>query len=292
MEMAQIRYALAVAECLNFTRAAKESNVTQPALTKAIRKLEDDLGAPLFHREGKRVLISDFGQSMIPHFQQIMRGAEATRELARNFRLLHQTPIRLGAMSTIGHVRLARFLSDFEKDNPGVELGLSEAPMAELRRQLEDGEIDLALMTDLDLEQAGLSRVPLYAERYVVILPPDHDLRRMNAIGLSDLSGQSYVDRLACEMREMVMSVCEQNRIELYARFRSEREDWVQAMVLAGLGFAFMPEYSVSLPGLVQRPLINPEVSRDVVLAYMPGRPFSPAVAALVRGARTFGWPG
>jgi DNA-binding transcriptional LysR family regulator len=292
MEMAQIRYALAVADCLNFTRAARDSNVTQPALTKAIRKLEEELGAPLFHREGKRVLVSEFGQSMIPHFRQIIREAEATRELARNFRLLHQTPIRLGVMSTIGHVRLARFLSDFEQNNPGVELSLCEASVTELRRRLQDGEIDLALMNDLGLESAGLHLLPLYSERYVVILPPGHEFRRMNAIGLSDLSGQPYVDRLACEMREMVMQVCEQNRIELYARFRSEREDWVQAMVLAGLGFAFMPEYSVSLPGLVQRPLTAPEVSRNVVLAHMPGRPFSPAVAALVRGARGFAWPG
>ena len=292
MEMSQMRYALAVADCLSFTRAARDSNVTQPALTKAIRKLEDELGAPLFHREGKRVLISEFGQSMIPHFRQIMREAEATRELARNFRLLHQTPIRLGAMSTIGHVRLARFLSGFEKDNPGVEMSLSEAPLTDLRRQLLDGEIDLALLTDLGLEAEGLNRLPLYTERYVVILPPEHDLRRMNAIRLADLSGQAYVDRLACEMREMVMAVCDETGVDLYARFRSAREDWVQAMVLAGLGFAFMPEYSVNLTGLVQRPLAEPEVTREVVLASVPGRPFSPAVAAFVRAARSFAWPG
>ena len=64
MEMSQIRYALAVADALNFTKAAKDCNVSQPALTKAIKKLESELGAPLFHREGRRILVSDFGQSM------------------------------------------------------------------------------------------------------------------------------------------------------------------------------------------------------------------------------------
>jgi DNA-binding transcriptional LysR family regulator len=116
-------------------------------------------------------------------------------------------------------------------------------------------------------------------------------LATSNTVRLSALSGESYVDRLACEMRELVMSVCEDRKVNLYARFRSEREDWVQAMVLAQMGFAFMPEYSVTLPGLLSRPLINPEVHREVALASMPGRPHSPAIAALVHAARGFPWP-
>jgi DNA-binding transcriptional LysR family regulator len=73
-------------------------------------------------------------------------------------------------------------------------------------------------------------------------------------IKLADLSGHPYVARLACEMREMVMGVCKDMGVELYVRFRSEREDWIQAMVLAHIGFAFMPEYSVTLPELRKRP--------------------------------------
>jgi DNA-binding transcriptional LysR family regulator len=85
---------------------------------------------------------------------------------------------------------------------------------------------------------------------------------------------------------------CQERHIDLYARFRSEREDWVQAMVLARIGFAFMPEYSVTLPGLLVRPLVEPQIRREVALATVPGRMHSPAVAALIRAARTFAWPG
>ena len=88
------------------------------------------------------------------------------------------------------------------------------------------------------------------------------------------------------------MGVCEAEQVALYARFRSEREDWVQAMVLAGIGFAFMPEYSVTLPGLMQRPLVEPTVARTVAAVTMPGRRHSPAVEALMRAARRFDWPG
>ena len=90
----------------------------------------------------------------------------------------------------------------------------------------------------------------------------------------------------------MVMTICEEKNGHLYSRFRSEREDWVQAMVLAGIGFAFMPEYSVTLPGLMQRPLVDPVVERAIVVATVPGRRYSPAVEALMRSTQTFAWPG
>jgi DNA-binding transcriptional LysR family regulator len=292
MEMAQIRYALTVARTLNFTRAAEECSISQPALTKAIQTLEGELGNPLFHREGKRVLLSEFGRSILPHLQHIADEAETARTVATNFRLIRNAPIRLGVLSTVGHVRLSRFLAEFQSDYDSVEVTVQEGDIADISRRLRDGEIEIAVLNAVERYCAGFTAVPLYSERYVVILPAEHRLAAANGIKLADLAGESYVDRLACEMREMVMAVCEQRSIELYARFRSEREDWIQAMVLARIGFAFMPEYSVTLPGLLTRPLIEPEVRRDVVLATMPGRLHSPAVAAFMRNARAFAWPG
>ena len=292
MEMSQIRYTLAAAKHLNFTRAAAECNVSQPALTKGIKTLEGELGAPVFHREGRRILLSDFGRSMLPHLQHIAEEAEAAQVLAKNFRLLEKAPLRLGVMSTIGHLRLARFLGRFEKTNKGLELSVTEGSVAQLKEQLSEGEIDVAVMTRSDDLEQEFRTLDLYAERYVVVFPPDHRLGRADAVALGDLNGENYVDRLACEMREMVMGVCAAEDVALYARFRSEREDWVQAMVLAGIGFAFMPEYSVTLPGLMQRPLVEPTVSRTVAAVTMPGRKHSPAVEALMRAARRFEWPG
>ena len=292
MEMSQIRYVLAAARTLNFTKAAVNCNVSQPALTKAIKTLEAQLGAPLFHREGKRVLVSEFGKSMLPHLRQIMAEAEAAQMLADNFKLLNEVPVRVGVMSTLGHVRLSRFLAKYQKDYKGVEVTVSEASVSELKGRLEEGDLDVAVLNPLDGLGEAFSVTDLYQERYVVIFPPGHALSKLNAIKLSDLSGQPYVDRLACEMREMVMEVCQDRNVELYARFRSTREDWIQAMVLARIGFAFMPEYSVTLPELLQRPLVEPEVTRTISLVSVPGRPFSPAVSAFVRSAQNFDWPG
>lgn len=292
MEMSQIRYVLAAAQTLNFTKAAGDCNVSQPALTKAVKTLENELGNPLFHREGKRVTLSDFGQSMLPHLRKIMDEAETTRSLAENFRLLNKEPIRIGVMSTVGHVRLSRFLADFHNSYDGVEVAVCEKDVSDLKVCLDKGEIDVAVLNPLDGLGDGFHAHTLYTEKYVVVIPSEHRLGELNAVKLSDLSGEPYVDRLACELRETVMKVCEDMDVELYARFRSEREDWVQAMVLARIGFAFMPEYSVTLPGLLQRPLIEPEVERTISLITVPGRPFSPAIATFVRAAQSFAWPG
>jgi len=292
MEMFQVRYVLAAAKLLNFTKAAAHCNVSQPALTKAVKTLEAELGAPVFHREGKKILLSDFGRSLLPHLQHILHETEATRNLADNFRLLNNVPIRLGVMSTIGPVRLSRFLAKFQTDHPGVEVAVSESGAADLKARLAGAELDLAVLNTMDLAQDAFTIHDLYKERYVVIFSPEHRLANLNAIKLADLSDEPYVDRLSCEMREMVMHVCRNHGVTLYARFRSEREDWVQAMVLARIGFAFMPECSVTLPDLLQRPLIDPEVSRTISLISEPGRSFSPATAAMVRAAQTFHWPG
>ncbi len=292
MEMFQVRYVLAAARLLNFTKAAAQCNVSQPALTKAVKTLETELGAPVFHREGKKILLSDFGRSLLPHLQHILHETEATRNLAENFRLLNNVPIRLGVMSTIGPVRLSRFLAKFQADHHGVEVAVSEASGDDLKDRLESADLDLAVLNAMDDARNNFTIHDLYQERYVVIFPPDHRLASLNAIKLADLSDEPYVDRLSCEMREVVMAVCRENNVNLYARFRSEREDWVQAMVLARIGFAFMPECSVTLPDLLQRPLIDPEVSRTISMITVPGRPYSPATAAMVRSAQTFRWPG
>ena len=141
LEMSQIRYVLPAARHLNLTKAAEDCNVTRPALTKGIKVLEDQLGAQIFHREGRRVLLGDFGRSMLPRLQQILHEADAAKLLARNFRLLDRQPVRPGVLSTIGHIRLARFLARFEKSHAGAELSVSEAPATELQERLEADQI-------------------------------------------------------------------------------------------------------------------------------------------------------
>lgn len=199
--------------------------------------------------------------------------------------------MRLGVLPTNGPVRLARYLAAFQSSFEGVDVEVTEAPMDELLNCLDDGRLDLAIVNPCEGLPDSFHCHPLYTEKYVAVLPPDHRLSKQNMVRLKDLSGEPYVDRLSCEMREMFQAVCSEHEVELYARFRSEREDWVQAMVLARIGIAVMPEYSVTIPDLLQRPIVEPAVSRTIALASVPGRKFSPATEAMVRMAQSFKWP-
>lgn len=290
MEMHQVRYFLSASKTLNFTRAAEQCHVSQPALTAAIKKLELEMGNKLFHREGRRLLLSEFGAAMRPHLEQVLEQTHAAQALAENFRLLRQVPVRLGVLPTIGPTRLSHFLATFQQQNQGVEIAVHEELMPSLWQKLEDGEIDLAITSTAGEPDDRFRNEQLYEERYVVITAPDSELAALDIIRLSDLSEKDYVDRLACELREMVMGVCDSKNVKLYAKFRSEREDWVQGMVLARLGFAFMPEHSITVHGLVSRPLVEPEVTRRIMLSCMPGRQHPPSVAALVTASRHYNW--
>ncbi|WP_025897997.1 LysR family transcriptional regulator [Sneathiella glossodoripedis] len=291
MELREIKFFLAVCDSLNFTQAAKKCCVSQPAMTKTIKKLEDELENDLFFREGKSVLLTEFGRIMKPKMEDIFQRSQSVKYAAEEFRLLHKAPLKIGVMTTIGPLAFSRFLADFKKDNPQIEIEFREDSFETISAELEAGNLELAFLSSpSDLSNRYRLR-KIYREKYVVAFPANHHLKDKSSIRLKDLSKEPYVDRLSCEMREMVLQACDAHNIELYATFRSEREDWVQGMVLAELGFAFLPEFSITMNGLLTRPLIDPKVSRDVMLTWMPGRTHSPAASLFMRAAARHSWP-
>src|SRR5215468_976079 len=146
MEMHQVRYFLAVADTLNFTRAAERCHVSQPALTRAIQQLEEELGGLLLRRERKLTHLSDFGRLIEPHLRQLAADAEAARTTAQRFLSLQQAQIRLGVMCTVGPARFMGFLAGFNGANPGCDLTVVEGVPPGLSEMLLRGELDLAVM--------------------------------------------------------------------------------------------------------------------------------------------------
>ena len=234
MEMHHIRYFLAICEHGGFSRAAEACGVTQPALTTAMKRLEREVGGDLFHREGRRLVLSEVGRLVRPHLEKLFNEKDAALEVARNFRLLRATPLRVGVIPTIGPARVSGYLALFRKTHPGIEVTVGEDPLDRLLRRLEDNEIDLALASTPHGLPDGFRSERLYTERYVVAVRPGGRFETMKAVRLDDVSGEPYVDRLSCELREQVMALCGQRKVELYATFRSEREEWCRAWCRPG----------------------------------------------------------
>jgi DNA-binding transcriptional LysR family regulator len=132
--------------------------------------------------------------------------------------------------------------------------------------------------------------IPLFDEPFVIAFSPGHPFERLNAVRARDLNGQLYLSRVNCEFGDYMLDLYARQGIELIRPYRSERDDWLLSMAAAGLGFSFIPESCVTVPGLVTRRLIDPEVIRTVSLVTVRGRPHSPAVGAFVRAAKTQAW--
>jgi DNA-binding transcriptional LysR family regulator len=291
MEMHEVRYFLAVCDTLNFTRAAERCNVSQPSLTRAIQKLEAELGGLLFRRERAATHLTDLGLLVRPQLEQIAKDAAIVKSTANSFLRMKNAPLSVGIMCTIGPLRCVGFLSSFQKDYPGIELTLTEDTPPRLTELLQEGKIDVAVMAQPDPFPERFDVHLLYRENFVVGFPPGHRFEAMNAVRVADVGGESYLSRINCEYYDQLSDICVKCNAPLKDAYRSEREDWIQSMVMAGMGICFLPEFSPTMPGLHTRRIIEPEVVRAVSLVTVSGRRFSPAVATFVKALKAYKWP-
>ena len=154
-----------------------------------------------------------------------------------------------------------------------------------------EGALDIAITTAPEEPNPRLDFRKLYDERFVVAFPPGHRYEAMAEVPIQEIAGQAYLSRANCEYYERLENVLAEQMVRVEDVFRSEREDWIQIMVTAGMGICFMPEFSAVLPGLRTRPIVDPPVSRTVHLATVAGRRFSPAVATFVKAIDRYKWP-
>ena len=291
MEMHQVRYFLAICETQNFTRAAEACGVAQPSLTKAIKKLEEELGGELFRRERNHPQLTDLGQLMKPHLETIFSATAAAKADADVFKLSEKTAVNLGVMSTIGPSQMVGFISQLRSEVPSLDLNIREASGRELVDALLQGEIDIALIGLPELPER-LRALPLYSERYTIAFGKGHRFEQMNAIPLKELDQEDYLVRVHCEFADHFNALGGKKEHQVTVRYSSEREDWIQAMVLARLGCCVMPEFLPIMPGIALRPVSEPEVSRTISLVTVAGRRHSPAVDIMTRLAQRHAWPG
>ncbi|WP_431067465.1 LysR family transcriptional regulator [Methylotuvimicrobium sp.] len=266
MEMHQIRYFLAVCDKGTFTRAAQAVYVSQPSMTQAIKKLEEELGGEIFVRDRGGCHLTALGRLVEPNLRRIFLEAQAIKAEAIRFTRLNTVPIRVGMMNTIGSQSLNPVFADFQRDFPRIELELIVDTESNLLRQLDAGYLDLVISAPIVLPVRPFQSLLLYRERYVVVFSNQHRFKQMQNIDLKALQSEPYLDRLNCELREKLKSVCRDLHIELYAAYRSNSEEWILNMVRAGMGVALMPEFSVPKDTeLVDyRNLIDPEIIRDI----------------------------
>ena len=289
MEIHQIKYFLAVVKEGNFSRAASACNVTQPSLTRGIRKLEADLGGLLFDRKVSGAELTDLGRQMLPRLERAHQAVSEALDEAHGARFAKKRQLRVGLVCTLGPQRLVDLFTRLERSMPDFELSLKESKARDVIDQLLAEEIDVG-MSCQPAYPDEVAVVPLFTERYAVAFRQGHRFEEMTEIPLEEMIGENYLERLNCEFDDYYTAHFGDRSLPLNIRYSSEREDWVQAMILVGLGVAFVPEFLPLLPGIEKRLVAQPAMAREISLLTVRGRPRSSVADMFVRLASAQKW--
>jgi len=293
MEMHQVRYFLAVAQELNFSRAAEKCNVSQPSLSRAIQQLEGELGGPLFNRERHLTHLTELGEMVRPHLENVFEAAMKAKRLSQEVSQLKRVPLKLGIMSTISPAEIVDLISALKKRHEGLELRLCDSNSRDLRDRLLAGDLEAVIYAlPGEEDDSRIHIMPLFREQMVIAIHSGHRLAKEAAYPVTELNGEAYIHRMNCEFAGYADRILQEKGVTCTPTYWSERDDWTLAMVAAGLGFAFMPENAAKHPGVVALPVVEPEFWRTVNLVTVRGRRYSPGVGALVREAMRKEWFG
>lgn len=301
MTLTELRYIVAVARERHFGRAAEACFVSQPTLSVAIKKLEEELDCKLFERGGSEVSVTPVGEEIVRQAQQVIEQAQGIKEIAQRRKDPLAGPLRVGVIYTIGPYLLPDLVRQAIDRTPQMPLMLQENFTARLLEMLRTGEIDCAIMAE-PFPDTGLAVAPLYDEPFMIAVPSKHPLARRDRIPAEELKRQTMLllGTGHC-FRDHVLEVCPE-----HARFSSDAEgirksfegsslETIKYMVASGMGITVVPQLSVPAepqPHVAYIRFADPVPTRRVVLAWRRSFTRYEAIAALRNAIYACALPG
>lgn len=282
MELQQLRYFVSVATQRNFTRAAALCNVAQPSLSQQIRKLELELGAPLFHRQGRRVVLTELGNTLLPKAKNCLQQHDDILRLASDS-AGGGALVRFGSILTMAPYLVPRLFGDVGPDgSPPFEV--TEDFTANLLRRLMDGELDFAIMSSPVHEPNLLAKV-IAREPFVAVVPAGHELSNAAAVDIASLLAGPFLPLSSIHCAgEQIREVCGIQPSEPKATFHSSQVETILRLVEQGLGVTLLPKMAVLNTRFRVKmiPVKPPVPMRDIVLVHHPDRYLSHSARRLI----------
>lgn len=273
MDLDQLRYFLRIAERQSFTRAAADLGISQPALSRSIQKLEEELGQPVFERRTRSVALTDSGVLLQARAHQVLSIIEDTKaEITDDG---HSGRVRVGAIPTIAPYFLPEVLRKFSREFPKASLIVQENTTDALLRGCTQGEIDLAIVA-LPVPARYLECEELFEEELLLVLPPDHPLVEQDSIRLSDVEPYPFVllDEAHC-LSDQIVAFCRQRAFQPVAVERTSQLAMVQELVSLSHGVSMIPAMARQLDHSdrrVYRSLSGRKPTRTVAVVWNPYR--------------------
>jgi len=296
MNLSELRYVIAVAQERNFRRAAEKSYVSQPALSTAIHKLEDELGVQIFERSRTDVSPTRIGIRIIEQAQRTLEEADRIKVIAREGKDQLIGALRFGVIHTIGPYLLPDLIPSRQSRAPDMPLEVEESTTAQLEAHLKDGSIDVILIA-LPFDVPGVETLALYDERFEVVVSIKHPWANKKAIEAKDLASERVLLLHAghCFSNQVVGACPELNRGSGTSPLGNSLET-IRNMVASGAGITVLPasansdRYRSALLTVV--PFTEPSPSRRIALAWRKSFARDKAIDALAEAIRAVPLPG
>jgi DNA-binding transcriptional LysR family regulator len=290
MEMHQVRYFLAVARVLNFTRAAEECHVAQPSLTRAIRQLEGELGGDLFRRERPHAQLTELGQRMLPLLKQCYESALSARSLASAIKKGEVGSLRLAVSHTIDPSLVTPHVIELGKLFEGLDLKIVRGNGTEVLEFLKRGDVELGLAAQIGDEWERLDRWPLFAEDFQLLLLKTHALAARPKVSIEDLRHERMMVRTFCETTESLLDMLRALDFDV-ARFHEvSGEGDLLSLLEAGFGVALAPRSTQSSAALARVAVEGLDLQRTIYLYGVAGRQRTAVASALMKMLRAYDW--
>src|SRR6516165_1619368 len=290
MEMHQVRYFLAVARTLNFTRAAEECHVAQPSLTRAIKLLEGELGGELFRRERPRALLTPLGERMFPLLKQCYDSAQSARALAAMINGGEVGSLKLAVSNSIELGLVLAHVSELRKNVSDIELKILRGNGPQIVEHLKAGDAELAVGTSIGEAWDRLDTWKLFDESFDMILSRAHRLGSQETIALDDLKPERFLLRNHCEKCDELAAVLRAKGLNADHRHEVSSDQDLLALLEANIGIGFLPR-TVNVPQSLLRTTVEGlELARDVSLYGVAGRQRTPVAATFTKMLRAANW--
>jgi DNA-binding transcriptional LysR family regulator len=283
MEMHQVRYFLAVAKHLNFTRAAGELRIAQPSLTRAVQKLEDELGGPLFRRERSNTHLTELGRIILPLLQATFIAAEAAKSQAQRHRKQDVGALALGVCAGTGPSGPIAFLVATIRKLVSLDVSVEVADAGTVERRLLAGELDAAVLTTLEMCNDRFDLHLIHSDDLVVAFPDGHRFSQSQSVTLEHLDAEPLVAHSGSPLEDALTDVMEVRGLTRLVRHRINEPRWLADFVRAGLGCAVVPAALAASYALANRNLDGVALRHRTMFATVAGRRHSPAVATLIQ---------
>lgn len=288
MEFHQLRDFVAVAATGSFSEAAKKCRVAQPSLSKAIQRLEVEVGDKLFIRLKRRAVLTPAGEMLFKHANRILMEVEELKREIADAQGLRRGTVTVGVLPTIAPYFLPRVIEQFAEACPAVEVVIHEETTAGLLKLVETCELELAIIC-LPINRTSFETQVLFTEELLLVVPSKNPLAVKEKVYATDLRNERFIlmNDSHC-LSDQVLNFSTKNDLRLHVVLRSSQIETIQSLVMTGLGISLAPQMAKvgQRTPLVYRSLEKPKPTRTLAVIWRKGRELTRAAAEFLKHLR------